>query len=233
MISGLVSPKSIGFTNREDINQLLKKFNLMFKFSKLMIIRLGFAGFRVSLMPFIINSTFPLIFFEIFWALFYGSYVYFTSNITLSQMTYFFIICLYLKLKLRNANNNIRKYFEKKYKMTYHKMKNILISLDSIVSEINTYNNDLWSKYLMIVLILVILVVDLVFFEVFFKKKKKMNFFFKMILFYCSSTAFLILIIVINTASSASFEANKSYKQLNKLFTVDNKQLSIRIRIKV
>jgi RsiW-degrading membrane proteinase PrsW (M82 family) len=117
--------------------------------------------------------------------------------------------------------------------MTYHKMKNILISLDSIVSEINTYNNDLWSKYLMIVLILVILVVDLVFFEVFFKKKKKMNFFFKMILFYCSSTAFLILIIVINTASSASFEANKSYKQLNKLFTVDNKQLSIRIRIKV
>jgi hypothetical protein len=33
-------------------------------------------------------------------------------------MTYFYIICLYLKLKLRNANNSIRKSFEKKYKMT-------------------------------------------------------------------------------------------------------------------
>jgi hypothetical protein len=66
MISGLVSPKSIGLTNREDINQLLKKFNPMFKVSKLMIIGLSFAGFCISLIPLILNSTFPLILIEIF-----------------------------------------------------------------------------------------------------------------------------------------------------------------------
>ncbi len=99
MISGLVSPKSIGLTNREDINQLLKKFNPMFKVSKLMIIGLSFAGFCISLIPLILNSTFPLILIEIFQALFHGSFAYFTSNFILSQMTYFYIICLYLKLK--------------------------------------------------------------------------------------------------------------------------------------
>ncbi len=77
-------------------------------------------------------------------------------------MTYFYIICLYLKSKLKNANNSIRKGFEKKFKMTNHRMKNILKTLNSIIFEINTYNG-FWSKYLMIVGITVILVVDLAF----------------------------------------------------------------------
>jgi hypothetical protein len=54
-----------------------------------------------------------------------------------------------------------------------------------------------------------------------------------MILFYCSTTTFLLLVIFINTASSVSFEANKFYKILNKLFITKNKQISIPIRIKV
>jgi hypothetical protein len=109
-------------------------------------------------------------------------------------------------------------------------MENILKSLNSAISEINTYNNDFWSKYLMVVLIIVIIALDLVLFQSIFGK---MNFFLKMILFDGSRTAFLLLIILINTASSVSFEANKSYKLLNKLFITYNKQISIRMRMKV
>jgi hypothetical protein len=108
-------------------------------------------------------------------------------------MTYFYIIRLYLKLKLRNANNSITKSFEKKYKITNYRMKNILKSLDSIISEINTYNNDFWSKYLMIVVIAVILVVDLAFFVAIFGK---LNFFFKIVIIYYSTAVFLFLIIL-------------------------------------
>ena len=145
-------------------------------------------------------------------------------------MTYFYIICLYLKLKLRNTNNSIRKCFEKKYKITNYRMKNILISLNSMILEINTYNNDLWSKYLMIVLMFVIIVLDLDLFETVLGK---MSFLFRIFLFYGSSMLFLQLIILINTASSVSFEANKSYKLLNKMFITNKKQISIRMRIKV
>jgi hypothetical protein len=123
-------------------------------------------------------------------------------------MTYFYIICLYLKLKLRNANNSITKSFEKKYKMNSYRMKNILKPLNSIISEINTYNNDFWSKYLMIVLIIVIIDLDLVLFQSIFGK---MNFLIKMILFYNSCSIFSLLMILINTAFSVSFEANISY----------------------
>jgi hypothetical protein len=178
----------------------------------------------------IINSSFRLYFIEIFWILLFTVYSYFCANINLSQMTYFYIICLYLKLKLRNANNSIRKSFEKKYKMNNHRMKNILKSLNSIISEINTYNNDFWSKYLMVFLIIFIVTLDLTLFQSIFGK---MNFFMKMILFYGSCLVFSLLMILMNTASSVSFEANKSYKLLNKLFISYNKQISIRMRTKV
>jgi hypothetical protein len=230
MISGLVSPKSIGLINKEDINQLLNKSKLMFKVSKFSILGVSISGIFLSSIPLIINSSFELYLIEIFWVLLFTFYYYFCVNITFFQMTYFYIICLYLKLKLRNANNSITKSFEKKYKMNNHRMKNILKSLNSIILEINTYNNDFWSKYLMVVLIIIVIALDLLLFQSIFGK---MNFFLKMILFYCSCSAFYLIIIPINTASSVSFEAKKSYKLLNKLFITYNKQISIRMRIKV
>jgi hypothetical protein len=178
----------------------------------------------------IINSSFELYLIEIFWVILFTVCSYFCFNITFSQMTYFYIICLYLKLKLRNANNSITKTFEKKYKMKNHRMKNILKSLNSIISEINTYNNDFWSKYLMVNLVMFIIALDLVLFQSIFGK---INFFMKMILFYGSCLVFSSLMILLNTASSVSFEANKSYKLLNKLFITHNKEISIRMRIKV
>jgi hypothetical protein len=114
--------------------------------------------------------------------------------------------------------------------MTNNRMKNILKLLNSIAREINTYNNDLWSEYLMFVLMSVILVLDLVLFEAIFEE---MSFFLTELMFYASSVVFLQLIIHINSASLVSFEANKSYKLLNKLFiTIDKKQISIFIKIK-
>jgi hypothetical protein len=120
----------------------------MFKFSKFLTFGASFSCFWCSGIPLIINSTPSLYWVEFFWSLLLTVFGYHSININFSQMTYFYIICLYLKLKLRNANNIINKSFDRKYKMTNYKMKNILKSLDSIISEINTNNNDLWSKYL-------------------------------------------------------------------------------------
>jgi hypothetical protein len=44
MICGLISPKSIGLMDREDINQLLNISNLMFKVSKSLM--MGFIYFQ-------------------------------------------------------------------------------------------------------------------------------------------------------------------------------------------
>jgi hypothetical protein len=137
MISGFISLKSIGLMIRKDINWLLKKFKLIFEVSRLLIIGTTFALFFLSGIPLIINSSYKLVLTEILWVLLFTVSAYFCININISQ-SYFYIIYLYLKLKLRNANNSIRKSFEKNCKMTNWRMKNIRISLDSIISEINT-----------------------------------------------------------------------------------------------
>jgi hypothetical protein len=231
MISGLVSPKSIGLIDRQHIIELLKKSKLMFKFIKFVKNYTGFAGFCVSVIPLIIYSTPALYCIQFLWTLLFSAYCYHSFNINFSQITYFYIVCLYFKLKLRNTNDSIRKSFERKYKLNNNRIKNILKCLDSIISEINIHNNEFWSKYLMIVLMIVIIVFDILLFESLFGK---MGLFFKIIFFNASILKFLLLIILVNTASSVSFEANKSYKLLNKLFiTIGNdKQIWIRIRIK-
>jgi hypothetical protein len=230
MISGLVSPKSIGLTNREDIIELLNKSKLMFRISKLLTTEAVFVCFCVSFIPSSLNCSYFMIPIQLFWAIMFATYTNFAVNINFSQMTYFYIICLYLKLKLRNANNSIKNSSHKKQKMSNRKMKYFLKLLDSIILEINTYNNDLWSKYLMIVLMFDIIVIDLILFLSLFAK---MSFFIKIIMFYASGIIFILLIILINTASSVSFEVKKSYKLLNKLFITNSKQVSIRMRIKV
>ncbi len=66
-ISGLVSPKSIGLINREDINQLLKKSKLMFEISRFLTIGMSFVTFWTSRIALIMNSSFSLYLIEIFY----------------------------------------------------------------------------------------------------------------------------------------------------------------------
>jgi hypothetical protein len=112
---------------------LLNKSKLMFEISTKIMIGMSFVDLCLSLIWFRINCSFSLYSIHIFWSLLLSAFGYFTTNITFSQMTYLYIICLYLKLKLTNSNNSIEKNFEKKYKMSNHRMKNILISLNSII----------------------------------------------------------------------------------------------------
>jgi hypothetical protein len=87
-------------------------------------------------------------------------------------------------------------------------------------------------RILLLCVILIIIVFDILLFQSLFGK---ISLYFKIILFYSSIVLFLLLIILIITASSVSFEANKSYKLFNKLFITigNNKQIWIHMKIKV
>jgi hypothetical protein len=89
MISGLVSPKSIGFMNREDINEFIQKSKLMFKVTKLVIIGPSFCTFFLTIIPLIANSSYKLYLIAFFWSLLYTAFAYFCSNINLYQLLIF------------------------------------------------------------------------------------------------------------------------------------------------
>jgi hypothetical protein len=95
---------------------LLNKSKLMFEISTKIMIGMSFVDLCLSLIWFRINCSFSLYSIHIFWSLLLWAFGYFTTNITFSQMTYLYIICLYLKLKLTNSNNSIKKTLRKSTK---------------------------------------------------------------------------------------------------------------------
>ena len=100
----------------------------MFQFSKFLIFGVGFASFWISGITLIINSIPSLYWIEFLWTLLYTIGSYHALNINFSEMTYFYIICLYLKLKLRIVNNSIRNGIEKKCQTNYYRTNNTLKS---------------------------------------------------------------------------------------------------------
>jgi hypothetical protein len=95
---------------------LLNKSKQMFEILTKIIIDMSFVDLCLSLIWFRIKCSFSLYSIHIFWSLLLSSFGYFTTNITFPQMTYFFIICLYLKLKLIIVNNSITKTLRKSTK---------------------------------------------------------------------------------------------------------------------
>ncbi len=87
MICGLVSRKSIGLINREDVIHLLNKSKLMFEISTKIIIGMSFVYLCFLLIWFRIKCSFSLYSIHIFWSLLLSAFGYFTTNITFSQTT--------------------------------------------------------------------------------------------------------------------------------------------------
>ncbi len=66
MIFGLVSSKSIGLLDREDINELLKNYKIIIQVSKFVSFVASFSAFCKLVIPSIINSLVELYLIEIF-----------------------------------------------------------------------------------------------------------------------------------------------------------------------
>jgi hypothetical protein len=97
--------------------------------------------------------------------------------------------------------------------------------LDSSYVEIDDYNKNFWSKYLLTIwLILGSQTVTLLYCLLFVK-----DIIFKLIIRYAFVAWVLTFLFVLNTASSVNYEANKSYKLLN-IFMATNRSGFVRYK---
>src|SRR5260221_391937 len=96
----------------------------------------------------LINRSLTIINFLIsfIWSLLFGFAVYYSNSIIIWQNLYFYIICYYLKIKIKGINNEIRAKLDQN--ISLKDIAFILSKLDSISVEINTYNDQFWSHYI-------------------------------------------------------------------------------------
>ncbi len=101
-------------------------------------------------MTFVINcSTFDAIIYGIPNSLLFTILCYHNFNINLWQFMYFNIMCYYLKIKIKEQNKKISLLFECNKIRNINLITKAIRSMNSLYLEINDYNINYWSKYLL------------------------------------------------------------------------------------
>jgi hypothetical protein len=146
-------------------------------------------------------------------------------------ISYFFIICFYLKIKFETLINEIKVKIERNSRITNNFVKYLINSYSRIFREVHDYNDNYWSLYLFSVLATFLTLINTCLFVVIFSE---INFFVRFVMIYGSVISYIILAFIINAASSIAFEALKAYKLLNShLLKNFGKNITASQRVKV
>ena len=208
MMSGLVSPISVGLTEKKHIIWLNKRTRLPFKVMQ--INNLTFIPvlcFSFIITPYIISgcTAIELILYGVPNALFMTISAIHIYNIQFFHLLYFYIICHYLKIRIKTINENL----SKKKTLNIRYIESQLKALNSLYLEINEYNSQFWSKFLImfwatqgsyIVFLIKLSVLPTV------------PLIFNLVAAFVTSQMSCLFLFVIFTASSVNYEANKSYE---------------------
>ena len=213
MMSGLISPQSLGLTEEQEIRKLLKLTKTSIKFIEMNNNQMSPAiTFIFVLIIYMINTN-------VMEAICYGIPCAFTiamlGTYAMNVVNYHtflqYIICLYLKMKTNALNERLN---EMKRRKRFIRIRETLQSFDSLYSEINEYNTTYWSKFLFIIWTLLgTFTVFVIYIFLFGRLELVAQIMFAYFLLFFLS----IFLLIIFSTSSVTYCANKSYKTLNSL----------------
>jgi hypothetical protein len=220
MMSGLVSPKSIGLTNGEEIYKLIKESKLWFSFCRCNIqILVPIFGLS-NLLPFVLNcSAWDTIIFGIPHSLLFAIGLHYVCTINVWQIFYFLLICRYIKIKFKESNDIVSQLIFRRKLIKWEKVSTIIRNLDAKYSELDKFNQEFWSKYLLSIWLMAGTIINFSLYSVFFSEMNLIN---KLMSGYSTVFAFLAFIFIITNASSVNYEANKMYKLLNHIMVYNS-----------
>jgi hypothetical protein len=213
MISGLVTPQSIGLTDKDYVYKMVKRQKLIHTYGQHISLKfIPMTLFLKFIDVYFVNCSirnFILIGipYSTLWA-FAGFKMF---DMIFWQIVYFGIISNYLKNKIKVSNNKLKDTFKKGLRINLTLMNIPKKLLNKIYVEISDYNDSYWAIFLFwtwilltsfIICLLYLIVLGL------------MNFIQKM-LFYSLCLLFgTILILILSISSSLNSEAFNIYKLL-------------------
>ncbi len=214
MMSGLVSPKSIGLTNREEIYKLIKESKLGFSFCRCNNqILVPVFSLSANLLPFVLNcSALDTIIFGIPHTLLYAMGMHFVTTINVWQMFYFRLICSYIKIKFKESNDFVSQLIFRRKLIKWKQVLRIIRNLDAKYSELDECNQEIWSKYLLSIWLISGTFINFYLYPLFFAEMTVIN---KLMIGYGATCVFLFVLFLITNATSVNYEANKMYRLLN------------------
>ena len=225
MMSGQMTPHSIGLTDEKSIKDILMKTRFAFKCSHLFRYSVFLMGFMATFASYLLlELSLKTVIIGCLHSIIFSLGAQYLINIMCTQITYFYIICYYLKLKQREVNNYLRKVIKNKKRFKIFNSNQMIVKLNKIYEEIKECDSIFWSKFLALVWVLFTSAEALIIFI--FSFSGKTTIFIKFILFYVFILFSFILLLVIEMSSSVNFEAKVTYKLLSsyKMVCIQTKQ---------
>jgi len=231
MMSGLVSPQSIGILEQISVNKLLKRAKFLFFINKINSILFAvFITIIPSFITYYSRSLFEILFYGIPWTLLFCLCIYFTFEYLIWQISYFYLDCFYLRLKLKSIKSKIKCGLSLNHLVrTDIKICPILKSLHEAFIEIYNFNNNFWSKYLLFFIVIFITSLNI---SIYVSIFAEMHFYLRLLFIYASIMCGMTYLMVINSASSVTHAVDQFYGLLNKLL-IHSYSIQIFERIKV
>ena len=214
MISGSITPISIGLKDEKTIVTLLYRSNLLFKWVKIFVEYYIFAlGFVIYFFPLAINFTLvEVIVFAVPNTMIFQVFILYSYSFLLYKVVYLYLLCYYLKAKIIAIDSQV--VIAIKFSR-FERLRQLIRSYTEIYAEVIEYNTTFWSKYLFIFWLTFGSVIVFMQVLIFFTPLPLMY----KLTWICGEIALSgIFSIVILSVSSVNSVANKSYKSMNKLF---------------
>jgi len=233
MIAGLVPPIRVGLTNKDTIYKFVKSARVLFICCKYFTtLVMPSAAFCLPFLTFAIYLSFEdFLYYGLIHTFLFFLVCYYNYCTITWQLIYFHLICYHIKSKIKSINTEIKSNIERRFRPRNRDVMKYIRPLNSIYREVDEYNENYWSKFLLLIWVSFATIINTVLYLTLFVS---MNFGLRFILIYSSIFFICILILIINTASSVAYEANKSYELFNTYFALDSKkQLSLAKRMKV
>ena len=215
MMAGLVPPKTVGLTDETQILWLIRRARFVFRAVfvnsyvsvPILTFLFGFVGYlRIDC------KLFEVVIFGLPHSLYLILLIYLLNEIQAYQLIYFYIICVYLKMKLQSIN---AKLLEKKSKTSIAYIVSQLKAMNSLYKEINEYNSQFWSLYFLLFWLIIGSMISIDLYVIFISN---IGIVYKICVIYSMLSFFLLFLFMVFTASSVNYEAKKAYKLLNRLF---------------
>ena len=214
MMSGLVSPKSLGLTDEQQIRKLLSQTKTLLKYIYINNnVIMPLVAITIMISVFLIKTNlYETICYGIPNAFIYAVYIVHLMNLVIYPFMIFYTNCVYLKMKINSLNERL---LEMQRRKRFIRIRETLQSFYSIYSEINEYNTTLYSDLLFWFWnIMGTMIVFLLYSFLF----GYLNLITKLMFIYVLCFWSFVFLFIIFTASSVIYCANKSYKTLNSMF---------------
>jgi hypothetical protein len=233
MLSGSVSPLSLGLTNEVEIRKLSRKAKIMFALNEMTSYILApFSGFMLYSMVLAKSSSLnEFLLFGIPWSLNCGIWCTYGSNIIFLQILCFYLICEFSKQRLRAVNEHLLRMKLGKIAVNERNVKLLLHSIDRVYGDIKTYNDEYMSQFLFINSVNFLVIFNMFLYNGIFGNLSPGL---QSVLGIYSLNSFLAFSFPIHTASVVHTEANRAYPLICSIILTDKtRHLPIDLQYKV